>query len=144
MPQIFEAPNMLIVGATGANGLPTAFTSFGKHVRLYARGEAVRVRAPGGIVMKASGTSFSGPMAARAAAAMLAVNPRLSTDRVIDGLLSTAIAGERAVKLLYPGRAVSWAAAQPRAGRRVAEATSLWRAIFQQAVGGEVSSRPGR
>jgi len=109
IPQIFDAPNLLIVGASGANGRPTAFTSYGEHVRLYARGEAVAVRAPGGMTMKASGTSFSGPMVVRAAASMLAVNPRLSPGQLIDGLLTTATAGEGQLKLLHPANAVAWA-----------------------------------
>lgn len=112
IPQIFDEPNLLIVGASGANGRPTAFTSYGDHVRLYARGEAVAVRAPGGMKMKASGTSFSGPMVARAAASMLAVNPRLSPRQLIDGLLTTATSGEDDLKLLHPANAVAWAAAR--------------------------------
>lgn len=112
VPQIFDMPNLLIVGATGANGRPTAFTSYGEHVRLYSRGEAVTVRAPGGMVMKASGTSFSGPIVVRAAAAMLAINPSLAPAQLIDGLLTTATSGDGGLKLLHPAHAVMWATAK--------------------------------
>jgi hypothetical protein len=113
IPQIFDAPNLLVVGAAGANGRATAFTSYGSTVRLYAKGEAVSVRAPGGMTMKSSGTSFSGPMVARAAASMLAVKPQLTPAQLIHGLLATATANEDRLALLHPAQAVSWAAAQP-------------------------------
>ena len=109
IPQGLDAPNLLVVGAAGANGRPTAFTTYGERVRLYARGEAVTVRAPGGLRMKSSGTSFSSPMTARAAAAMLAVNPRLTPKELVEGLLATATPGDRGMKLLHPGEAVRWA-----------------------------------
>lgn len=111
IPQILDAANLLIVGGTGANGHATAFTTYGKHVRLYARAEGVTVRAPGGMVMKSSGTSFAAPLTARAAAAMLAVNPQLSPAQLIEGLLATGTdAG--GLTLLHPGQAVTWAAGQ--------------------------------
>jgi uncharacterized protein (DUF2345 family) len=85
-------------------------------VRLYAKGEAVAVRAPGGMTMKASGTSFSGPMVVRAAASMLAVSPGLSPSQLIDGLTSTATSGEDKMRLLHPAQAVAWAELHKIAG----------------------------
>jgi hypothetical protein len=113
IPQIFDAPNLLIVGATGSNGRPTSFTSFGKHVRLYAPGEGVTVRTPGGMVMRSSGTSFAAPITVRAAAQMLALAPRLTPAQLIDGLLATATKGDDGLMLLHAAAATRWAAAHP-------------------------------
>ncbi|MDV6330101.1 S8 family serine peptidase [Asticcacaulis sp. 201] len=108
-PQSFDLPNILVVGATGMNGRPTSFTSFGKFVKVYAPGEGITVRAPGGMVMRASGTSFSAPLTARAAAQMLAVCPGLTPSQLIAGLIATASVGEGDLKLIDPSRAVAWA-----------------------------------
>lgn len=111
IPQSFTAPNLLVVGGTGASGRPTSFTTFGAGVRLYARAEAVRVRAPGGLVMKASGTSFAAPATARAAAQMLAINPALTPAQLIEGLLESATPGDSGLPLLHTAQAVQWASA---------------------------------
>lgn len=105
----FPAANRLIVGATGTSGNPTSFTVTGKNVNLYAQGEAVRLRWPGDIVVHSSGTSMSAPLAVRAAAQMLAVNPGLTATQVRSGLLATATTGEGALRLLHPAAAVTWA-----------------------------------
>ena len=107
----FSVPNLLIVGATGSSGRPTAFTVFGDSVPIYAQGEAVRLRWPGDIVVHESGTSMAAPLVARAAAQMLAVQPALSAMQVRAGLLATATEGESGLKLLHPASAVAWAAA---------------------------------
>ncbi len=109
VPQVFDLPNLIVVGATGVTGRATSFTTFGKHVRLYALGEAVTVRAPGGMVMRASGTSFSAPLVVRAAADMLAVNPSLTPQQLIAGLTTTATKGPGGLPLLYPQKAIAWA-----------------------------------
>lgn len=99
-------PNLMIVGATGANGRPTAFTVFGPSVAVYAQGEAVPLRWPGNLTVRMSGTSMAAPLVARAAAQMLAVNPRLTAAQVRAGLTETASAGD--VRLLHPAAAVAW------------------------------------
>ena len=104
--QQLKLPNVVIVGATGTNGRPTAFTVFGPSVALYAQGEAVPLRWPGNIPVRTSGTSMAAPLVARAAAQMLAVNPKLSAVQVKAGLIETA-GGE--IKLLHPANAVAWA-----------------------------------
>ena len=105
----FPAANRLIVGATGTSGRPTSFTVTGKSVDLYAQGEAVRLRWPGDIVVHSSGTSMSAPLAARAAAQMIAINPRLTAAQVRAGLLATATPSEDGLRLLHPAAAVAWA-----------------------------------
>lgn len=46
IPQAVDAPNLIVVGATGQNGQPTGFTTFGQGVHLYARGEGAAGRTP--------------------------------------------------------------------------------------------------
>lgn len=110
-PQSIVAPNLLVVGATGTNGRPTSFTTYGKGVPLYAWGEGVPLRAPGGMSMRQSGTSMAAPLVARAAASMLAINPRLTPTQLIGGLTATATTGEGGLKLLHSADAVRWAKA---------------------------------
>lgn len=108
-PQVIRAPNLLVVGATGTSGLPTSFTTYGKGVGIYAWGEAVPLRVVGGMRMKMSGTSMAAPLVTRAAAQMLAANPRLTPRRVIEGLLASATPGTGSLKLLQPAAALTWA-----------------------------------
>lgn len=105
----FTLPNLMIVGATGTNGRPTAFTVFGKSVAIYSQGEAVPLRWPGNIPVRESGTSMAAPLVARAAAQMLAVRPTLTAAAVRDGLLASATLADGGLKLVHPAAAVSWA-----------------------------------
>jgi subtilisin family serine protease len=105
----FPATNRLIVGATGTGGRATSFTVTGKNVDIYAQGEAVRLRWPGDMVAHQSGTSMSAPLAARAAAQMIAINPRLTAAQVRAGLLATATLGDGNLRLVHPAAAVTWA-----------------------------------
>ncbi len=111
-PQTFGLPNLIVAGAAGSSGGPTGFTTFGKEVSVYAPGEGIIVRAPGGMVMRSSGTSFASPKVARTAAAMLAVNPALKPSALINGIIATATAGADGMKLLHPAAAVAWATQQ--------------------------------
>lgn len=109
-PQTLVYPNLVIVGGVGAAGNATAFSTYGAGVRLYALAEGNEVRAPGGQIMRASGTSFAAPTTVRAAAGMLAVNPGLTPAQVIEGLLATAHGeGASTLPLLDEGAAVRWA-----------------------------------
>ncbi|RZJ96802.1 MAG: hypothetical protein EON88_05740 [Brevundimonas sp.] len=112
-PQTLNRPNILVVGGTGASGRPTAFTTYGSRVRLYALAEGNVVRSPGGQVMRRSGTSFASPMTARVAAQMLAVAPGLRPEQVIQGLLETAQPGDAGdLAVIHPAHAVEWAKAR--------------------------------
>lgn len=108
-PQSLGLPNLIVAGGAGSSGGPTAFTTFGKEVAIYAPAEGVTVRAPGGMVMRFSGTSFAAPKVARTAAAMLAVNPDLDPAALVTGLQATATAGPDGMKLLHSAAAVRWA-----------------------------------
>lgn len=110
-PQTIRAPNLLVVGATGTDGTPTGFTTFGKDVGIYAWGQNVPLRVPGGMVDHWQGTSMATPLVARAAAQMLAVNPKLTPARLIAGLKASATTDAAGLKLLHPARAVAWARA---------------------------------
>ena len=114
-PQSIVAPNLLVVGASGTSGRPTGFTTYGKGVGIYAWGEGVPLRAPGGMRTRNSGTSMAAPLVARAAAAMLAVQPALTPAEVVKGLTATATPGEGGLKLLHAADAVRWA--RSRRGR---------------------------
>jgi subtilisin family serine protease len=109
LPQILDLPNLIVVGAVGTSGVPASFTTFGKQVRIYAQGQAVEVRSPGGSSERGEGTSFAAPFVTRAAAMMLAANPKLTPATLIDGLLTTATDGEGGTRLLHPAEAVGWA-----------------------------------
>jgi hypothetical protein len=108
-PQSIAAPNLLIVGAAGVNGQATRFTTYGKSVGLYAWGDGVTMRLPGGMPTRGAGTSYAGPLVARAAAAMLAINPGLTPAQLVAGLAETATTGEGGLKLLHPAAALQWA-----------------------------------
>jgi subtilisin family serine protease len=108
--QQLNSPNLMLVGATGTNGLPTSFTVFGPSIAVYAQGEAVPLRWPGNLVVHMSGTSMAAPLVARAAAQMLAVNSNLTAAQVRQGLVETA--DREGVPLLNPAAAVDWAKAR--------------------------------
>lgn len=84
LPSGLSLPNMITVGAIDSSGKPTGFTTFGKNVKLYANGFEVDSYVPGGQRMKFSGTSMAAPNAANLAAKILAVNPKLTTQQVIE------------------------------------------------------------
>lgn len=57
-----DAPDHMLIGAYGVDGLPTSFTNFGRCVALQAPGESVLVTLPGGWLLPEDGTSFSAPL----------------------------------------------------------------------------------
>lgn len=110
-PQSVAAPNLVVVGAVGVDGQITDFSTYGAGVSLYAWGEDVPLRTPGGTRTHGTGTSMAAPLVARAAAQMLAVNPRLSASQLVQGLLATATVGEGGLRLLHAANAVAWSKA---------------------------------
>lgn len=94
---------VLGVGAVQRNGAKTSYASVGAEIGITTTGGDFGVdggivttsndgtTAPGGAVYEGTyGTSFSTPIVTGVASLMLAVNPDLSRDQLIDGLKSTA------------------------------------------------------
>jgi hypothetical protein len=84
LPSGLKLPNMITIGAIDSGGKPTGFTTFGKNVTLYANGFEVDSYIPGGERQKFSGTSMAAPNAANLAGKLLALDPKLTTQQVID------------------------------------------------------------
>jgi hypothetical protein len=84
MPGGIRLPNVLTVAAVDQAGEETSFTSYGATVRVHANGYQVESYIPGGEVMPFSGTSMSAPNAANLAAKLLALDPELTPEEVID------------------------------------------------------------
>lgn len=84
LPSGLNLPNMITVGAIDQSGKPTGFTTFGKNVKLYANGFEIESDLPGGEKQKMSGTSMAAPNVANLAGKLLALDPSLTTEQVID------------------------------------------------------------
>ncbi|MEX0332355.1 MAG: S8 family serine peptidase [Puniceicoccaceae bacterium] len=84
IPSSIDLPNVLVVGAVDQAGDETGFTSYGKNVRVHANGFEVPSYVPGGRVMEFSGTSMSAPNVTNLAAKLLAINPELTPEEVIE------------------------------------------------------------
>jgi hypothetical protein len=110
IPSSFELPNLLVVGAVAQAGEPTAFTSFGKTVQVYANGFEVESYVPGGQRLKMSGTSMSSPNVANLAGKILAAKPDLPPAEVIALIKKgvTPVPGaKKSIPLIDPKRTLS-------------------------------------
>lgn len=115
IPAGIVLPNLLTVGAVDRAGDEAPFTSYGPTVKVHANGYQVESYLPGGSRVALSGTSMASPQVANLAAKMLAVNPALTPQRLIELIASTAERtpdGRRV--LVHPRHAV--AAAQAAIG----------------------------
>lgn len=114
IPSGFDLHNLLVVGAVDQAGDPTAFTSFGKTVNVYANGFEVSSCVPGGKQLKGSGTSMSSPNVANLAAKILALRPQLDPAQVIEFIKRGADSkrvGSRTILLINPKKTIellSW------------------------------------
>lgn len=84
LPSGFGLPNMLTVGAVNQAGEETSFTSYGAVVAVHANGFEVESYLPGGERMKYSGTSMASPNVTNLAGKLLAIDPGLSVEQVIE------------------------------------------------------------
>lgn len=111
LPSGLNLPNLITVGAIDQTGKPTGFTTFGKNVKLYANGFEVDSYVPGGERRKYSGTSMAAPNAANLAAKVLAVNPSLTTQQLIDLMTRGAdpLPGHEGRLILNPKKTVEMA-----------------------------------
>ena len=83
--------SLLTVAATDQNDARASFSSYGAYVDVSAPGVSVYTTTVGGGYSSASGTSFSSPVVAGAAALMLSANSKLTPADVDRILKSTAL-----------------------------------------------------
>ena len=76
--------NVVAVSATDANDGLAWFSSYGSDIDVAAPGTSIVTTTMGGGTAAVDGTSFSSPIAAGAAALMLAANPSLSATQVVS------------------------------------------------------------
>ena len=107
----FSLPNFIMVGAVDRNGAATDWTNSGTEISLFANGDRVPARLPGGSASFPSGTSMAAPLVANAAAKMLTVAPGLDGARLRKLLEGTATANATGQRLLHPRAAVDAARA---------------------------------
>lgn len=109
---LFALPNFLLVGAVDRNGTATDWTNTGPEITLYANGDRVPARFPGGEPSFPSGTSMATPVVVNAAAKVLAVNPSMTGAELRALLERTATSNATGQPLLHPRKAVE-AAREP-------------------------------
>jgi len=104
IPSSYELPNLLVVGAVDQAGERTGFTSMGKNVVVYANGFEVESTVPGGKKMKMSGTSMASPNTLNLAAKMVAYDPTLTPQRIIELIEKAAdqLPDQPELKLINP------------------------------------------
>jgi subtilisin family serine protease len=90
IPSSIRVPNLVTVGAVDRAGDEAPFTSYGPTVAVHANGFEVESYIPGGDRQTMSGTSMASPNVANLAAKILAVNPKLKPEQVIEIIKSTA------------------------------------------------------
>ena len=100
IPASFNLPNLVTIGAVDAAGKKTSFTTEGKSVDFYAGGHQIESYAPGGRRMLLSGTSMSSPQVANLAGKILALNPRLTPEQVVEKIRGGAEASMEDSKIL--------------------------------------------
>lgn len=110
-PSSLNLPNLMTVGAVDIEGKKTGFTTEGESVDVYANGYEVDSYVPGGDRIKFSGTSMAAPQVANLAGKILAVNPKLTPEQVIDIIKKSASQSEEDEKVLlvHPIKAVEMA-----------------------------------
>lgn len=99
-PSSLNLPNLMTVGAVDIEGKKTGFTTEGESVDVYANGYEVESYVPGGDRIKFSGTSMASPQVTNLAGKILAVNPELSPEEVIDIIKKTATKSKEDEKVL--------------------------------------------
>ncbi len=110
----FSLPNFILVGAVDRNGKAAYFTNKGPEITLYANGDRVPARLPGGVVSYPSGTSMSTPNVVNAAAKMLTANPKLTGAKLREILESTADKNDAGLPLLNTAKAYEAARASAK------------------------------
>jgi len=108
LPSGFGLPNMLTVGAVNQAGEETSFTSYGAVVAVHANGYEVESYIPGGERLKYSGTSMASPNVANLAGKLLALDPELAVEQVIELIkLGTDRSANGRLHLINPRRSLA-------------------------------------
>jgi len=119
IPSSFELPNLITVGAVDQAGDATAFTSYGKTVRVYANGYQIESFIPGGTRLRLSGTSMAAPAAVNLAAKLLALSPNLNPREVVSLIVDGATpSGDGKRLIINPQRSLKLLAARPPAAHQ--------------------------
>lgn len=111
---LFSLPNFLMIGAVDFQGAATDWTNNGPEVTLFANGDRVPARLPGGDLSYPTGTSMAVPVVVNAASRVLAANPALTGAELRSVLEKTASPNATGQPLLHPQRA--YEAAKAMAG----------------------------
>lgn len=132
--------SMLTVAATDQNDVRASFSSYGAYVDLSAPGVSLYTTTVGGGYSNASGTSFSSPVVAAAAALMLSANTKLTPADVDRILKSTALdLGTSGYDQYYGTGRVDAARAVAAAKNTVAADTQAPTVSITSPTGGKVS-----
>lgn len=132
--------SMLTVAATDQNDVRASFSSYGAYVDLSAPGVSLYTTTVGGGYSNASGTSFSSPVVAAAAALMLSANAKLTPADVDRILKSTALdLGTSGYDQYYGTGRVDAARAVAAAKNTVAADTQAPTVSITSPTGGKVS-----
>jgi subtilisin family serine protease len=102
----FSLPNFLLVGAVDRLGARARYSNVGPEVTVYANGDRVPARLPGGALSYPTGTSMATPNVSNAAAKMLAVNPTLTGAELRNLLEQSSDTNATGDRLLHTIRAV--------------------------------------
>ncbi len=94
IPSSLKLPNLLTVGAVDQAGDEASFTSYGETVRVDANGYQVESTLPGGALVRFSGTSMASPNATNLAAKLLALDPKLTPQQVIQLMVDGSTTSE--------------------------------------------------
>jgi subtilisin family serine protease len=110
-PSGLNLPNLITVGAVDIEGKKASFTTEGASVDVYANGYEVESYVPGGDRIALSGTSMASPNVANLAGKILAVNPKLKPEAVIDIIIKTSTKSDEDEKvlLIHPKNAIEMA-----------------------------------
>jgi subtilisin family serine protease len=108
VPASLHLPNLISVGAVNRAGRETDITSYGDTVVVQADGDGVESHVPGGSKLKKSGTSMASPNVANLAAKLIALDPSLTPEQVIELIRKGATASaDRRLHLIDPKASIA-------------------------------------
>ena len=132
--------SLLTVAATDQNDVRASFSSYGAYVDLSAPGVSLYTTAVGGGYSSGSGTSFSSPVVAGAAALMLSANSKLTPADVDRLLISNSVdLGSSGYDQYYGSGRVNAAASVLAARQTVVSDTQAPTVSITSPTGGRVS-----